>query len=411
MIFLYPILFSLLAFRYYKTKQNAPLSWVIAIYYFSSSIVANYLYYTNSYNEFKNISITIHSVLYHFFCLFLLLEGFYQIEKSIRLELPRIRFGRLLWFLMPVIIISFISIYDSVNLLSKVSGMSVVEIRSAYNQNDLYEQRSGLLISYIRGLSFILYPICIFFFFYISHFYPNKIFFALLLIISSLSIGIGGLTIAGRDTLVQWIIMFGCNYLFFKPLITKKLKRIILIIGSIAIIFSSVAIVFITMQRFGEQRKDVIDSALSYFGQGFINFSKYFELFPNGSFFGKTTFPVLFPVAERVSFAHLNDNFPTISFDLNVFTTMIGNFYMDFGYLGTIILSLFIYFLLLFIKLLRNKSFSYYFLFLYILQILICGLFWFMHSSLMFQKIFLLLLLVSLYKKLMHDKRLMDTLT
>ena len=400
MIILYPILFSLLTFRYYKTRQNTPLSWFLVLYYLLSSVTANYLYFSNSFNEFQNISITLHSVLYHFFCLFLVIEGFYQIEKSTDIELPYIQFGRLIFFLMPLIIFSFISIYDSINLLRKTSGMSIVERRFAYNQRELYDPRTGLLISYIKNLASTLYPICIFFFFYISHYYPRKILFAILLIISSLSIGVHGLTIAGRDSMVQWIIMFGCNYLLFKHLITKRFKRKILLLGSFIIIISSVVIVFITMQRFGERPKDVVDSSLSYFGQGFINFSKYFELFPGGSFFGKMTFPVLFPVDERVSPAYLNDNFPGISFYLNVFPTMIGTFYMDFGYLGTIVLSLLIFFLLLLIKRLYIKSLNYCFLFILILQVLICGLFWFMHFSLMFQKIFLLLLLYSIYKKL-----------
>jgi oligosaccharide repeat unit polymerase len=330
----------------------------------------------------------------------LFIEGFYQIEKSTDIELPYIQFGRLVFFLVPLIIFSFISIYDSINLLRKTSGMGIVEMRYAYNQRVLYDSRTGLLISYVKNLASILYPICIFFFFYIIHYYPSKILFATLLIISSLSIGVHGLTIAGRDSMVQWIIMFGCNYLLFKHLITKYLKRKILLIGSFLIIISSVVIVFITMQRFGDRPKDVVDSSLSYFGQGFINFSKYFELFPDGSFFGKMTFPALFPVEERVSPANVNDNFPGISFFLNVFPTMIGSFYMDFGYLGTIVLSLLIFLLLLLIKRLYIKSFTYCFLFILILQVLICGLFWFMHTSLMFQKIFLLLLLISIYKKL-----------
>jgi oligosaccharide repeat unit polymerase len=403
-IFLYPILFSLLAFRYYKTKQNTPLSLFIVLYYFLSSITANYLYYSNSLDEFENINITLHSVLYHFFCLFLLIEGFYQIEKITEIEFPYVRFSKIFYLLMLLIILSFISIYDSINILKKFSELSVKEIRFAYNEGEfLFDLRTGLLIAYVKELSCILYPICIFFFFYISYYYPSKILFALLLIISSLSIVVVNLTIVGRDSFVQWIIMFVCNYIFFKPLLKTNIKRRILLIGSTIIIIAFIVIVFITLQRFGERPKDVIDNILSYFGQGFINFSKYFELFPDGSFFGRMNFPFLFPIEEQVSFSNLNSTFPTISFGLNVFPTAIGTFYMDFGYIGTIVLSILIFLLLLLIKLLYIKSFTNYFLFIFILQILICGVFWFMQSSTMFQKIFLLLLLISLYKKLMYS--------
>ena len=403
MIILYPILLSLLAFRYYKSKQRTPLSLFVVLYYLFSSLTATYLYYSDSSNKFDIINITFHSVLYHFFCLFLLIEGFHQIEKKTEIELPHIMFGKLFYILMPLIIMSFVSIYDSINLIREVSGMSVIEMRTAYFQQELYYSRSGMLISYINNISHILYPIYIFFFFYISHYYPKQILFAVLLIISSLSIVVANLTIAGRDAIVQWMIMFSCLFILFRPLMTKNLKRSILLLGSIIAILASIIFVFITMQRFGEKSKDIIDSFLSYYGQGFINFSKYFELFHDGSLFGRSTFPAIFPVEERVSIVGLNYTFPSINFELNVFTTLIGSFYMDFGYFGTIALCISIFLLFMLIKKLYRNDFAYYFLLVFVLQILICGVFYFMQYSLMFQKIFAVLLVFSIYKKLMRS--------
>lgn len=403
MIFLYPLLFSFLAFKYYKTKQKAPVTWFIVLYYFLSSVTANYLYYNNYYNDFENINITIHSVLYHFFCLFLFIEGFYQIEKVTKIEFLYVSFNKLFFLLILLLILSLISIYDSVNLLKKVYSLSINELRFAYNQRELYAPRTGMMISYLKGISNISFPICVFFFFYFSLYYPTKFFLSILWIIASLSIVVASLTIAGRDSIVQWIMMFVCNYFLFKPLMTKNMKRRILLIGFGPIIISAIIIVLISIQRFGENPKDLINSSLSYFGQGFINFSKYFELFHNGSFFGRMTFPALFPVDQQISPANLNVNFPNISFDLNIFATLIGDFYLDFGYLGTILLSILIFFFFLLMKYLYSYCLINYFLFIFILQILICGVFWFMQSSPMFQKIFSLILLYSIYKKFKFD--------
>ena len=157
--------------------------------------------------------------------------------------------------------------------------------------------------------------------------------------------------------------------------------------------------IFISVGRFGSQQSEVINTIFDYYGQGFINFSKIFDLFPNGSFFGKMTFPVFFPLNEAVSIANLNDKITNTNFNLNTFSTIIGSIYEDFGYFGTLIVVLLIYFLFRFIAILKHNSILYPILTLYMYQVLVSGVFYFMNYTQPFQKFIGIIIAILIYRK------------
>lgn len=403
MILLYPILFILLFLKYYKSKQKIPLTFFITGFYFFSSLVACYLYFNNVSHDYKGINITFHSVLFLFICIFLFIEGFSRIEKSAQINITLIEYNKIKYILILIIILGSISIYDSMSLLGEIGGMGIGAIRFAYNQNDLYSNRNGEFIAYIKSFADLIFFIGLFFSFYVFHFYPKKRYLAFLALISSTSIIFTNLTIAGRDGIVKWLLMFTAAYILFSPILTKANKRKFFIISSIMVILSLVIIIFITAQRFGIGPDKIINNMLDYYGQGFINFSKFFTFFPGGSFGGRMTFPVFFPMNERVSIANLNATFTTQAFELNVFPTFIGSFFMDFGYWGTIAVSLTFYLFFLFLSHIKLNHFSFYFLILFLFEVLASGVFYFMNYSPQFQKVFFVLLIYILYKRYFPD--------
>ena len=403
MIILYPILFLILKYRYSKNQIKLPLTTLILNVYILSSSSAVFLYYFEITGKYDGVEISFHSVIFLFACLFLFIEGFRQIEKRINLRIPHIHYKYISLVVIIIIIFSFLAILDSVLLLKSIMGMSVEEVRFGYNQGNLFQNRTGAIIEYIKSISIIIFPVTIFLLFYVYHFYEDKRMVILSLLVSSLSIVFANLTIAGRDGVVRWIFMFFSVYILFSEILDRKKKKTALIFGSIIVALSVAVILFVTIQRFGSTEVIVIaNSLIDYFSQGFINFSTYFDLFKEGTFFGRRTFPVFFSSDETISGANMNKTLGLYSFQLNVFSTMIGSFYMEFGYLRTIIVSILFYYLFMLIKALYTNENILFLLpmLLFLYDLIFGGIFFFVYFSPMFQKMFFAYLLFLIIRRL-----------
>ena len=225
MIILYPILFLILKYRYSKNQIKLPLTTLILNVYILSSSSAVFLYYFEITGKYDGVEISFHSVIFLFACLFLFIEGFRQIEKRINLRIPHIHYKYISLVVIIIIIFSFLAILDSVLLLKSIMGMSVEEVRFGYNQGNLFQNRTGAIIEYIKSISIIIFPVTIFLLFYVYHFYEDKRMVILSLLVSSLSIVFANLTIAGRDGVVRWIFMFFSVYILFSEILDRKKKK------------------------------------------------------------------------------------------------------------------------------------------------------------------------------------------
>lgn len=389
MLLLYPLLFSLLLYRHYSWRHITPLTYFIIILYLGSTITANYLYYSG-YSNYKEIKISFHSVAYLFICLSILISGISKIEKRISMNIEIIQYSKIKHLLWIVIILSFISIYHSFSLISQISNLDIAEIRFGYNQRNLFDYGGGRLIDYLVSFGTIFYAISLFLFYYIFSYYPKKKLIIILLLVSSTSIVFSNLAIAGRDGIIKWILLLVGNYLIFSSLITNKEKKQLLCIIILVILVALYLFVIVTIGRFGSNPNQIINNVLDYYGQGFINFSKIFELFPNGNFSGRMTFPVFFPNSEVVSMANLNSTITNVSFQLNVFTTIIGSLFLDLGYSLTLVIVFAFYFLINFVRKIYVNSLAYWFFFIYLFEVIVSGIFYFMNYSPAFQKLIVL---------------------
>lgn len=384
MIILYPILFLLLILKFYRWRHSTPLTFLIIIVYLFSSLAANYLYFFKVF-DYDTYNISLHSVLYLFTCLSLLIYGFFKIEKKLPKIIKPLPFSSLkigIWFL---IILSLITIYDSIVKFNTVRFLSIEERRYGYNQGDLFENRSGNLMAYITQYGTLLYVISLFLFNYLFKYFPKKKLLILLLLLCSTTIIFSNIVIAGRDGIIKWILLLAGNYTLFSHKLSKPEKKRYVLMISLFLLPAIGIFMFTTKGRFGEEQSTVLNWIFSYYGQGFFNFSKIFDTFFNGTYYGRMTFPVFFN--ESVGIANLNNKFTNIKFDLNVFPTIIGSFYLDFGYWGTLIVTLIIFFFFKFIAFIKVNSIFYIILVLYLYQAIICGVFYFMDYTAPVQKI------------------------
>src|SRR5690606_18247214 len=69
-------------------------------------------------------------------------------------------------------------------------------------------------------------------------------------------------------------------------------------------------------------------------------------------------------------------------FDLNVFSTFVGSFYLDMGFWKTLVLAAMFYFITFYVfKYLKKNRFTISMLFCFLIQVLLVGLFYFMFYS------------------------------
>lgn len=397
-LLLYPFLFLILIFKYYKWRHITPLTLIIVFVYFFSSVTANYLYFSD-FLDYNKINISFHSVIFLFLCLSILISGFFKIEKGLSRDTKPLSFWKIKYFILFIIIISFISIISSIMSYNSLSNMDIGDIRFNYNQQTLYKTINSTILGYFVLFGNLFYVVSIFLFNYIFKYYPRKKLIIILLLISSTTVIFSNLTIAGRDGIVLWILMLIGNFFLFSNKLAKSQKKQYIMIVSLFLMPVIYIFIYTTAGRFGGEQSNIIDNILDYFGQSFINFSKIFDLFPNGTYFGKMTFPVFFPYSETISIANLNQTFTDTNFNLNVFSTLIGSFYIDFGYLGTLVVTVLIYFLFRFIAYINVNSIIYTILTLYIFQVVIMGLFYFMNYSQPFQKYLGLIILTVIFRK------------
>ncbi len=172
-----------------------------------------------------------------------------------------------------------------------------------------------------------------------------------------------GYAAAARFVIVVGIFQYLIAYLLFYPSlnvsIRKKINTIFLSFGAVLILFLS----YITISRFGEMNTSVdIWTWISlYLGEGSLRFAQYIwnlNMMSDGdtcfSFFKNLIgLDTLTDNTSRREFYEFRLGIPT-----SIFYTMIGDFYQDFGYIGTFVIVIFIYIWLnsTLRKIVKNKS-------------------------------------------------------
>ncbi len=227
--------------------------------------------------------------------------------------------------------------------------------------------------SNFRHLSFLSIPLS---FFYLSK-GDNKL--ALLLGFSSFSILSRSVMNASRQEFVLWIVTLLYSFYFFKYSLSKENVRLIKLILGIAFYFILSLVVAITFSRFGsETGGDTLNSFFFYAGAQPYNAARFLENLSSQAQWGMINFPYV----TGTEYIKSINEYIRAPFYLNVFGSLVGSFYLDFGYFT--ILFVFIY-SFLFDKLLsfykRRKSLAYFYIYFLYCDILFSGLFYYRYVT------------------------------
>ena len=210
------------------------------------------------------------------------------------------------------------------------------------------------ILSIIGSASFLMFPI-----FFISLIYYKKPWwYSLMAILSTTNVIWLGIMAIDRSATFRWLLFLGLNLVIFWPLLTSKVRRVILPLLSVLVLGALAYIMSVSMSRFEDTSDGTKGSLISYAGQPYFNFCYFFENFNNHE--GITT-KYLLPathcwiLGDYESTVHRQQELTLkTGMECGVFYTVLGTFILDANQIGPFIFI--ILYLIIFLQCLKGKN-------------------------------------------------------
>ena len=395
-LILYIVFFGIYFTNNYKKYGLNGSSFLIFVYLLSASMSLILLF---CYNQYDLERISIYAVLYHIFCLFLFLSTVVVFFNRYPFEKPLLT-SKIGMKILLTIIIFFCGLSIAVNipkLYTAFSNPDLRMVRIMANHGILYEETSKNIFEYLATFGHMFSFIAMFLFFNFIVHQPQKKLLIIVLGICSLADVLKGFTVMGRGGVVRFLLFalfwFFCyRHLLPKIIIKKIIRYSIIFTIPLIIIF-----ILISTSRFSGRDESVTYYFIDYFGQAFINFSYNFDGFMDDTFGGRINFPNFFSEKEQLSNKNVNDIIVSEDY-LNTFSTFVGSFYKDMGFIKTLFLALGIKLMSIYtnyvIKTIKLPNLMFNII---IMQVVLTGVFYYMYAGTMAFNSFILIILVSYF--------------
>lgn len=320
--------------KHIRTKLSNLALWAM---FLCSSIASVYIVFTA--DEYNRTFFGIIPIVYHCWMFGVLLK---TNEKLSLLENKPIAIANssilqiITWMVILLGVPSFI--YTSTHINATSFAEEILTMRQELGEDT---GASGLM-GYVTYLSKSYWVLSLSLVFYYIIVFPQKKITILLLVISSLTRVIYGLSHAGRGDVVIYILLAGMLFLLLYKRMSYRSIKIFKIIGYSIVAGLLSVFLLISVVRFGVANSfnsgsetTTLEAIIRYFGLGFANFSREFNAFWWGVDGGAGHFPFL---VGRTTDALNQADRVNVDFGLNTFTTSIGSFVFDVGVFVTIIL-------------------------------------------------------------------------
>lgn len=341
MITIYNITFFFLYNILRKKRPGNDVAKFLVLIYLICSLCGAIVYFGYSGAVQYPDRITIESISVHIMLLALFIWPFIKYSKNIDITYFKYNahymkvFSMLIAF--PAIASLLLSIADVISLFA-FGNFDVA--RTAFAQGELdtgYVSRFGPL-GYILALgpeTCLLAVIMTFFWIFVI---PNKK-MATIMFVSSLSLVVHNLSIAGREGIIRWGLYFLLNIVLYKKFISyegHKLFWKLMCIGGGTLLF---VFFLISNDRFGYRDNGTLYTLFNYPGQPFYYFSYSYNRFADDSIYGLEYY---FPMFFNVKFITMEMNSViNADYHLNTFPTFVGSFLTKTGLINTLIYGIF----------------------------------------------------------------------
>lgn len=274
----FTFLYFLCVFIYIIRKRGIDISACIIGAYMASAFFSIYLLKNSTYYSDKNPSF-LPSIIY---CSMITLVTipFYRFNSTRVRYFPKVNimvFNYLSWVLIIGFVFSIILFKDDI-LLRLAYGENIGTLRGQAS-SDLGTAQASLSGPF-RALSSLfmtilsLSPVSFILFFYSITFLRKKLYFNILLFISSFGCLIASIIGIDRSVFFYWTIDFIFIYVLFKPYLSKKVKKYTALLGACILSLVASYLIMMTLSRFKDH---AADSFFDYFGQSYLNFCWFWD--------------------------------------------------------------------------------------------------------------------------------------
>lgn len=186
--------------------------------------------------------------------------------------------------------------------------------------------------------------------FYFICFNRKPWWFNLALFLTSLSMPVVGIQMADRTELVFYSLMFIFCLIFFRPFLSKKIKKLIVAIGLPTTLLFVVYFIAVSDARFSDREGGAFTSGIQYAGQGYLNFCFFWENAKSDLISAERELPWFHHYVLKVD----SDTERRAvrsgqqGFYISVFASFLGDLLLDLTLLGTVVWVMF-YFLTVFL--------------------------------------------------------------
>ena len=255
--------------------------------------------------------------------------------RSVRIVIDESKFiNKVCLFVAFVAIIPFMENFVQIFM----SGNSLVSISNNYENRDAVNFDARAHMSFIGSklnsiLLFFQYITPILFFNYLSSKNKKSLLILIGLICAILNTIIFSFNLGARGVMVNMSLYVLFLFLLYKNYIEKKYLKFLLIVGSGLSVVLVFVFLYISIGRFGDSSYNLIDWIYRYAGESFINFNNDMFYIDNYTY-GQNSFSTILSDEPR----NIDKLANTTGIRAYVFYTYIGDFYMDFGPFGTILI-------------------------------------------------------------------------
>lgn len=337
LVILYPIYFLIFFFNQNKRTRTQLPNLALWGMFFCSSIASIYIVLTDE--DYNNTFFGIIPIVYHCWMFGVILKTNERLTLLQNKPIEGTDANILRMITLMVIILgvpSFVYIANSINATSFAEDILAMRHELGEDKGD-----SGLMgyVTYFSKSYWVLSLALLFYYIIVS---PHKIITIILLLISSMTRVVYGLSHAGRGDVVIYILLAGMLFLLLYKRMSHKSIKILKVLGYSIVGALLSVFLLISVVRFGVENSfhsgsetTTFEALIRYFGLGFANFSREFRAFWYGVDGGAAHFPIL---VGRATDALNQADRVNVDFGLNTFTTSIGSFVFDVGALFTVML-------------------------------------------------------------------------
>ncbi|WP_342383520.1 O-antigen polymerase [Bacteroides ovatus] len=311
----------------------------------------------NSLTESNGKSVSLIALLYLFIGFLILIYPLRKYEVIKYVRVPRLGGYDLIFVSFVVLgIISIIPFFENLIQTMNLSGRSMAEVYFD-RQGTIVDTRAHMstLGKFCNGIvTWFQYILPIGVFYLIQQ--KKRWYWVALAAFGAINPVLLGILFGGRGALFQSFCVFIFNYVIFYRSFSRKVKRVLSIIGVVVLGSFALVLVVMTVARADGESEIVLSGIYRYLGEGFVNFAEAgwyvhnhsdgYSIF-NGT--GYTFWKDISPYFDSRDYTALGN---LMHIRMYVYYTVMGDAFLDFGALG----GLFFLFILAFLFMTFTKK-------------------------------------------------------